>query len=54
MMAGIGPGWGERTLLGEAMSRNADIVLGPLGCGQLIGEPWRKVGVGYIQGFPSL
>lgn len=54
MMVGIGPGWGERTLQREAMSRSADIVLGPLGCGQLIGETWWKVSVGYIQGFPSL
>lgn len=49
----MGSGWGERTLLVEALSWIEDTVLGPLGCGQLIGKTWDNVGFGCIRGFPS-
>lgn len=54
MRVGDGPNWGNRTLIGETLSRTQASLLDFLCCGQLIVKAWDKVRVGYVQGLPSL
>lgn len=50
MRVGIGPSWGDRTLIREALSKIQDAALGSLCCGQLIVKTWKIVGVGMSKG----